>query len=93
METRSSGRLMWAAALALTATMLAGWGEHRPKFPEGFAPAVQQSIDKAEQAKDCTTLQDAFNNADANQAVARARGASAADLMDYIGAAMKAAGC
>lgn len=83
------------AAIALVAVLaLASCGkEQPPAFPEGFAPSVQQSIDRAEKARDCDALQKAFDDADRNQAASRARGASAGDLMEYIEAARDRAGC
>lgn len=59
-----------------------------------YAPAVRQGIDAAAAAKDCATLQTAFNNADANGAATMTRtGHNNAELMKYIDTQLKAAGC
>lgn len=46
-----------------------------------YAPAVKQGIDKARQDADCETLQAQFDTA------------KAADLLDYIDASQRYAGC
>jgi hypothetical protein len=59
-----------------------------------YSPAVRSRIDQAAAAKDCALLQSEFNTADSNDDAQRARtGNGNADLMSYIDAKMKSAGC
>lgn len=59
-----------------------------------YAPSLQGSIDALTAAKNCPELQAQFDNADANNKATLSRtGHNNADLMGYIDAAMKKAGC
>lgn len=59
-----------------------------------YAPGVQTRIDELKSTKDCTSMQAEFDAADANNAAMMDRvGHSNADLMGYIDAAMRSAGC
>lgn len=59
-----------------------------------YAADLKGRIDSAATAKDCRTLQKAFNDADAGNTATRSRtGHSNSDLMVYIDRAMRGAGC
>lgn len=61
---------------------------------QDYDPTLQSRIDQLGAARDCTSLQQQFDNADANSEATRSRtGHSNSDLMAYIDSAMQKAGC
>jgi len=59
-----------------------------------YAPTLQKDLDALGVAKDCPALQQQFDNADANNDATMTRtGHNNADLMAYIDALMRKAGC
>lgn len=61
---------------------------------KNYAPDLQSRIDALASAKDCASLQEQFDNADANDDAQRSRtGSGNADLMGYIDDALKSADC
>ena len=61
---------------------------------QDYNPALQSQLDQLKAGKDCPGLQTQFNAADANSTATMSRtGHSNAELMGYIDAAMRSAGC
>lgn len=61
---------------------------------QNYDPSVKQRIDDAAARKVCDELQHEFDVADANNAIQRNRtGDGNTDLMEYVDAKMKSAGC
>jgi hypothetical protein len=61
---------------------------------ENYSPDVKTRIDQMAKARDCAGLQAEFNVADQNDDAQRARtGDGNADLMSYIDAKLREAGC
>jgi hypothetical protein len=59
-----------------------------------YAPDLQSRIDGMRASKDCAGLQTEFNNADTNNAITMTRtGHNNAELMSYLDAQQRAAGC
>lgn len=84
-----------SALLVGLALSLTGCGSAGASVPwEDYSPAVKQRIDGLVANKDCTGLQEEFDNADANNEATMSRtGHNNADLMAYLDEQMQAAGC
>jgi len=81
------------ASLALIAGLLVGCGAASVPWSD-YAPGLQSSIDRLATSRDCVALQEQFDVSDANDDATRARtGHGNADLMAYIDAKMRSAGC
>lgn len=97
------------ALALVAATLLAGCSETDSSSPEpdappaeettavpweNYAPGLQDRIDELAAARDCDGLQREFDTADANSdAQASRTGEGNADLLEYVDAAMRGAGC
>ena len=89
----------WIALAALAALTLTGCGGAAAPAVASvqwadYAPGLQGRIDGLATAKDCAALQKEFDVADKNSEAVKARtGHGNAELMKYLDATLKGAGC